>query len=127
MTVVRQIAEGFSRWIDSVAATVVGLRARVVSRRAVRLLEEDGGVFAMQDRDHVSDASERVRIADGRVVRQLSAGTAAALRGSRVELVLQPARFLFRPLELPARAAEFLDGIVRSQVDRLTPWSAGDA
>lgn len=127
MTVPRRIAEGFSRWIDSVAATTVAVLERLVSRRAARLVEEESGTFALQDRTRASASSARVRIDDGRVVGQLPENVATALRGSKVELVLQPGRFLFRPLELPGRAAEFLDGIVRAQIDRLTPWSPGDA
>src|SRR5262249_57244722 len=64
---------------------------------------------------------------DGKIVAVGAKGLETALRGSHVELLLQPERFLFKPLELPSRAGEFLDGIVRAQIDRLTPWSAEQA
>lgn len=125
MSVPRQIAEGFSRWMDSVAATLVALLGRFSTRRGVQFVEERPGVFALQGR--ATGAVERVEIADGHVVGQLPASLATTLRGNRVELVLQSTRFLFRPLELPGRAAEFIEGVVRSQIDRLTPWTPGDA
>ena len=70
---------------------------------------------------------QRIRIAQGAIAETLSADWLETFRGSRAELVLRPNRFMFRPLELPKRAAEFLDGIVRAQIDRLTPWTVGEA
>ncbi len=91
---------------------------RLVSPRVVRLIEEDGDQFRIRSAHRPEAAPSHVRLIDG----VLSAPDLASIfRGSRVEIILQPKRFLFRSLELPARAADFLDGIVRAQIDRLTP------
>src|SRR5215216_790538 len=129
MTALRSIADGFFRWIDSVALTIVAIAGSFASRRILHFVEEERGTFAVKGAGGGSSrvAAERIQIADGQVVGTLSEKIAATLRGGRAEIVLQPDRFLFRPLELPKRAGEFLDGIVRSQIDRLTPWTASDA
>src|SRR5262249_32810662 len=51
----------------------------------------------------------------------------SAFRGGRVETLLQPAHVMTHRLDFPGKAADFLDGMIRSQVDRLTPWSASEA
>ena len=124
------IAEAFSSWIDLVARTLLTLVARRRSRRRVRLVEEQGGVFRAEierGRGAFGPLPDRVRFAHGSIDGVLSPELAATIRGSRVELILQPFRCLARPLELPKRATEFLQGIIRAQIDRLTPWSASEA
>src|SRR5205807_9856038 len=85
------------------------------------------GTFTVQPSGKAAAAPERIRILDGEVVAAGTGNAAAMLKTSRAELVLQPESFVFRPLELPRRATEFLEGIVRAQIDRLTPWSAENA
>ena len=110
-------------WTGSAAAAVIAGLNRIVSPRVVRLIEGDDGAFAVEAPTKAGDIPATIALADG----VAPSGLASLVRGSRVEIVLLPKRFLFRPLELPARAADFIEGIVRAQIDRLTPWSASEA
>lgn len=123
MNFLKTIGAVIGAWTASVAAAVIAGLDRIVSPRVVRLVEDDSGGFALEGA-RPDNAPSRVSFADGALSGNNLAQT---FRGSRVEIVLQPKRFLFRPLELPARAADFLEGIVRAQIDRLTPWSASEA
>jgi general secretion pathway protein L len=124
MNLFKTIGATLSAWTGTVAAALIALMDRVVSPRVVRLIEGEDGGFAVEATGKADSMPSRIAFTDG----ALSAPNLAPLfRGSRVEIVLRPKRFLFRPLELPARAADFLEGIVRAQIDRLTPWSASEA
>jgi general secretion pathway protein L len=130
MSASAQLAQGFSSWLDSVAGTVATLMGRLETPRIIEFVETDNGEFelrASEDAPGAPSSHERIRISEGQVAGTMSARIAAIVAASRVELVLAPDRFLFRPLELPARAADLLDGIVRAQIDRLTPWNATEA
>ena len=117
MTLWRTIGEILAHWTDTVAVGIVAVAGRFVSPRVVRLTEEDDKAdsFALQGRGTVAGASGRVTFAHGRFT---GTDLAPFTKGSRLELVLRQDRFLVRPLELPARATEFIEGIVRQQIDR---------
>ena len=112
-------------WTGSVAAAIITGFDRAVSPRVVRLIEDEEGGFTVESAVQPENAPARIAFAGGALV---APNLAPMLAGeAEVEIVLQARRFLFRPLELPARAADFLDGIVRAQIDRLTPWAASEA
>ena len=119
MTGLSDIKALTARALDIVAGSIVALLSSFRARKTVEVAEQDDGSFSL--------GGERVRITDGQIVAPNPAKVEDLLRGSHAELELKPAHFLFRPLELPQRATEFLEGVVRSQIDRLTPWTAGDA
>jgi len=126
----RNITATFRDWMDCVALTIGDSVGYVRAFRRVRLTEEEGDTFKIDLAPGVKNdgpAAEYLCIADGAFVGPVPKHIASALRGSRADLILRSDRFLLRPLDLPKRAGEFLEGIVRSQIDRLTPWSAADA
>ena len=68
-----------------------------------------------------------LRIDESGIADPISPQTRSLLARSTVDVMLAPSRFIFRSLELPQGARQFLDGVVRSQIDRLTPWSPNEA
>src|ERR1700736_4239234 len=129
MSSYRAVVEASARWIDRVATTIVEGGESLRSRRLYQLVEQQDGAFVLQGtspREALDVAGGPVHIVDGHIDASVSAKLAEILRGAEVQLVLQPNRFMFRLLELPRRASDFLEGIIRAQIDRLTPWSAAD-
>ena len=123
------IRKAFWSWLDRVAETVIAAIIRLRAVRTVSLIEGDDGQLSIvhPEKSAVEPADAALRLEDGRVAGYPADKVEAALKGARVELLLLSRRFVFKPLELPSRAAEFLDGVVRSQIDRLTPWNAEHA
>lgn len=122
MTAAR-IMELFSAWLDTVAACLTALLARLRQRPALLLRERERGVFVLALPE---GGTLTLRLGDPHDP-GLPPALAARLKEQPVELALDGGRMLLRPLELPRAAAPFLDGIVRAQIDRLTPWSATEA
>ena len=126
MRATQTVANSIRGWLDDAANGVIAATGRFAAPRTVRLVEEQPEDFAIYSADPTKPVGrDRLRFEDGKVTAQPSVQT--ALRGCHLDLVLRSDRFVLKPLELPSRAAEFLDGIVRSQVDRLTPWNAEQA
>jgi general secretion pathway protein L len=129
MKMLFKIAHNISSWIDAAAADFAALAVWLSAPKVIRLVEDESGGLVDETNNHsetLRASKHHVQMAEGLVGRG-PVEAAAELSKTRVELVLRPDRFLFHPVELPAQAEEFLDGIVRAQLDRLTPWNAADA
>lgn len=120
----------FGEWIATVAAAVDAAVGRVVRPRQIRLVEGEDDSFTAAGGTGpkgVALPDAVFRLVDGRPEPALSSDWEAALRGSRLEVQLKSEQVFFRVLDFPKRAVDFLDGMIRSQIDRLTPWTANDA
>src|SRR6185369_1565615 len=120
MSSLRIIIESFWRWMDSAAAGVLLVLDSVKAARKVRITEASDGTFVLEGAKNA-----RIKIVGGSATCPPEA--ADLLKGSRVEIAMRPERFFFRAIELPKRATEFIGGVVRAQIDRITPWSASEA
>lgn len=122
------IRQTWRQFVDLVAQVVeYGLQV-IAPGRGVRVEEIEGGRFTVQQEGqpaaaaigHVEVGPQGVLISSGR-------DCVDALRNARVTLVFKADRFLSREMTLPAQARDFVDRILRAQIDRLTPWSPDQA
>ena len=128
MSILRDIGGSIRHWLDGVAAMIVAALGWFVSPRVVQIVEDDdGSAFSVRAPEDDAGTGDRIPFADGNVGGAVPASALKAVKGNRVEIILRPARFVIKQVELPRRAVEFLDGIIRAQIDRLTPWATGEA
>lgn len=128
MNALDKLTGAFWRWLDWVAEAAVELLSQLNKARTLRLVETQPGQFAIVDPEKKAGGSlprPGLHIEHGKIASASS--VQEAVRGGNIEISLHPDRFVFKPLELPSRASEFLDGVVRAQIDRLTPWKAEEA
>jgi general secretion pathway protein L len=127
---ISELKELFGEWIAAVARAVNLIAGRFMPRQQILLVEGDGNTFTAKMapvKKGVALPDVSFRLSNGRPEPSLPADWQTALRGSQFEFLLRSDRVLFRSLDFPSRAVEFLDGMIRAQIDRLTPWTANDA
>ncbi|MFH0302466.1 hypothetical protein AAFX91_35905 [Bradyrhizobium sp. 31Argb] len=130
MAMIAQTRQWFEQWIAAIAGAVDSVSDRLVRQRRIQLDENADGTFTASmaaSKDSHAPTILAFRIQHGTPEPPLPAQWSAAFKGSRVEVQLPPDYVMTRLLDFPGRAADFLDGMIRSQVDRLTPWAASEA
>ena len=130
MTVWVSLRTRVSTWIDDVAVGLTRLGAMVRRSRRIELVEQVDGSFLVVDVSKQAAGRAEgpsLRIDESKMADPISLKAQLLLARSSVDVMLAPSRFIIRSLELPQGARQFLEGVVRSQIDRLTPWSANEA
>jgi general secretion pathway protein L len=130
MTMISESKVIFDEWIAAVTRAVDTVAERFLRARHILLRERGGGTFvasAAAKKDGVALADISFRLEAGKAQPPLPAEWKSAFCGSRVEVELEPAQIMTHRLDFPTRASDFLDGMIRSQIDRVTPWTVNDA
>jgi general secretion pathway protein L len=117
----------FEDWISAVVVALRAAAARATPRRRILLEQTDAGDFVarvVSNRKGVAMPQSTFRPGQAAA---LTEEWRTALRGSQLEIHMRANQVLFRTVDFPKQAADFLVGMVRAQIDRLTPWTADDA
>jgi general secretion pathway protein L len=125
-----ELKDLFAVWIAAIASAVESIATRIGWQRCVLFVEGEPDTFTAR----VTAAGKGAMLPEtlfclthGRAEPAFSAAWQAVLRGSRISILMRPDHFLLRAVDLPKAAADFLEGMISAQIDRLTPWPAAEA
>lgn len=109
------------KWLDLLATAGLSLREAWRARRQLTIAREDGR-FVVRPAN-APGAPVLAELPEG----ALPGAVPPILSGASAVFVLDPDDVVVRRISVPAQGREFLDGIVRNQLDRLSPWPAAMA
>ena len=114
------------RWIDVLAATYLAQCEAWRARRSLMVTCRDG-TFIIRKTSHSegstdSEQSESSALAVVAAGEHLPAEVSHLARASYVTLELPIANVAVRRITVPSQARDFVGGIVRNQIERLSPW-----
>jgi general secretion pathway protein L len=119
------LKDAIAWFLDGLTEAVSGLADRIGKRTPVRLVDVGGGAYAIEHADGKRDTIRVKIVPSGEGARLQPAESAAQLADRDLDLVLPVDELLMRTLDpLPAESGQYLDGIVRHQLDRFVPWRA---
>src|SRR5262245_26673237 len=110
------------RWIEILARLVLAWREQRRSQRTLMISEENGALVVHPSGANGRKAGRKPKVLSSAKTRRV----ARSARGRFVILALSADKIVTRHLNVPAQAREFLAGIVRNQIERLSPWPAGE-
>jgi general secretion pathway protein L len=115
------VAAVITRWLDVLAALLLGWWSKWRARQSIIVMRDNGRLTLRQ------------RYRDGKLGAITPIGS--SLPGESAKIVNQAFvvfempehEVVLRTIKVPAQAREYLSGIVRNQIDRLSPWPPQDA
>jgi len=118
------------RWLDCLVAVFYAWRETWRARRTL-IVTRSAEHFIVRRPQPTSNAIMRTGVPDDEApLAAIMAGTpvpadlARTARNGLVVFELSPESVALRRMSVPAQAREFLPGIVRNQIERLSPWHA---
>jgi general secretion pathway protein L len=117
-----QIGQSFSRWITTLAALAAETHLSWQARKSVIVTRENGHFILHRAVDKTGAV-----LAEFAIGTQLPRETVESLRNHLVLFALDEDNIITRRLSVPSKAEEFLLGIVRNQIERLSPWPIAQA